>query len=167
MAPEGGYNGQKITDVVNIGIGGSDLVRGDITWQSHDQGCVCRVLIWSRRHSSLTIGKDRGYITCPTLTELTSWKHWGNCLLQLLYSSLLLKPSLHWRQLPMLQAKEESAVAKHFVALSTNVGKDHGYITCPTLTELTSWKHWGNCLLQPLYSQPSNGSWRRLKRNQL
>uniref|UniRef100_A0A673HM01 Glucose-6-phosphate isomerase n=1 Tax=Sinocyclocheilus rhinocerous TaxID=307959 RepID=A0A673HM01_9TELE len=76
-----GFSGKAITDVVNVGIGGSDLVR----------------LIES---SLVIIHNTCTFTTQETITNAETAKEWF-----------------------LQAAKDTSAVAKHFVALSTNAPK--------------------------------------------
>ncbi|KHJ96081.1 glucose-6-phosphate isomerase [Oesophagostomum dentatum] len=81
-----GYTGKKITDVVNIGIGGSDLVRS-VTKKLNPE-------------TTLFIIASKTFTTQETITNAETAKEWF-----------------------LKQAGDKSAVAKHFVALSTNVPK--------------------------------------------
>lgn len=106
-----GYTGKKITDVVNIGIGGSDLGPLMVTealrpygkgLRSHfvsniDGTHMAETLRKVSAETTLFIIASKTFTTQETITNATSAKAW---LLQ--------------------HAKEPSAVAKHFVALSTN-----------------------------------------------
>jgi glucose-6-phosphate isomerase len=81
-----GYTGKSITDIVNIGIGGSDL--GPVM--------VCEGL----KHyaeTALFIVASKTFTTQETLTNAKSAKEWF-----------------------LAKAKDPKAVAKHFVAVSTN-----------------------------------------------
>lgn len=106
-----GYTGKKITDVVNIGIGGSDLGPLMVTealkpyskglksyFVSNIDGThMAEVLNKVNPETTLFIIASKTFTTQETITNATSAKNW---LLE--------------------QAKNPSAVAKHFVALSTN-----------------------------------------------
>lgn len=109
-----GYTGKKITDVVNIGIGGSDLGPLMITealkpygkgLTSHfvsniDGTHMAETLKKVNPETTLFIIASKTFTTQETITNATSAKTW---LVQ--------------------HAKDLSAVAKHFVALSTNQEK--------------------------------------------
>lgn len=106
-----GYTGKKITDVVNIGIGGSDLGPLMVTeaLKPYGKGLVAHfVSNIDGTHMAETLRKvnpettlfiiaSKTFTTQETITNATSAKTW---LLE--------------------KAKDPSAVAKHFVALSTN-----------------------------------------------
>jgi len=109
-----GYTGKKITDVVNIGIGGSDLGPLMVTealkpyskglnlhFVSNIDGThMAETLKKVNAETTLFIIASKTFTTQETITNATSAKTW---LLE--------------------HAKDESAVAKHFVALSTNKEK--------------------------------------------
>lgn len=109
-----GYTGKKITDVVNIGIGGSDLGPVMVTealrkyqkgpnvhFVSNIDGThLSEILKVLNRETTLFIIASKTFTTQETITNATSAKQWF-----------------------LEQAKDESAVAKHFVALSTNKPK--------------------------------------------
>nr|AHB50478.1 glucose-6-phosphate isomerase [Mayetiola destructor] len=109
-----GYTGKKITDIVNIGIGGSDLGPLMVTealkpyskgltvhFVSNIDGThMAETLKKVNVETTLFIIASKTYTTQETITNATSAKTW---LLE--------------------HAKDESAVAKHFVALSTNKEK--------------------------------------------
>ncbi|KAJ7360579.1 hypothetical protein OS493_015687 [Desmophyllum pertusum] len=82
-----GHTGKTITDVVNIGIGGSDLGPLMVTEALKPYG----------KMASMSILSSKTFTTIETITNAKSARDW------------LLK-----------QLKDESAVAKHFIALSTN-----------------------------------------------
>ncbi|MCX6149478.1 MAG: glucose-6-phosphate isomerase [Ignavibacteriales bacterium] len=107
-----GYSGKPIIDVVNIGIGGSDLGPVMVTealkpysdsglnvhFVSNIDGThLAEVLKNIKPETTLFIVASKTFTTQETLTNAISAKNW------ILDSS-----------------KDESAVAKHFVALSTN-----------------------------------------------
>lgn len=107
-----GHSGKPITDVVNIGIGGSDLGPVMVTealkhygkkglnvhFVSNVDGTqLVEVLKDLNPETTLFIVASKTFTTQETLTNAQSAKQW------------LLK-----------SAKDESHVAKHFVALSTN-----------------------------------------------
>jgi len=107
-----GYTGKKITDVVNIGIGGSDLgpvmvtealkpYADDAKLRVHfvsnvDGTHVAETLKTLDPATTLFIIASKTFTTQETMTNAATARAW------------LLK-----------KAKDESAVAKHFVALST------------------------------------------------
>lgn len=113
-----GYTGKKITDVVNIGIGGSDLGPLMVTealkpygkgLTSHfvsniDGTHMAETLKKVNAETTLFIIASKTFTTQETITNATSAKTW---LLE--------------------HAKDASAVAKHFVALSTNKEKVTGF----------------------------------------
>lgn len=107
-----GYTGQAITDVVNIGIGGSDLgpvmatealkpykhKRINVHFVSNIDGThLAEVLKKVQRATTLFIVASKSFTTQETLTNANSAKSWF-----------------------LSDAKEMKHVAKHFVALSTN-----------------------------------------------
>ncbi|MFC0178802.1 glucose-6-phosphate isomerase [Thorsellia kenyensis] len=106
-----GYTGKSITDVVNIGIGGSDLGPLMVTealkpyktplsmhFVSNVDGThIVEVLKQINPETTLFLVASKTFTTQETMTNAHSARDW---LLSF--------------------AKEESAVAKHFVALSTN-----------------------------------------------
>uniref|UniRef100_A0A0K8VBE7 Glucose-6-phosphate isomerase n=1 Tax=Bactrocera latifrons TaxID=174628 RepID=A0A0K8VBE7_BACLA len=109
-----GCTGKQITDVVNIGIGGSDLGPLMVTealkpyckgLHSHfvsniDGTHLAEVLKRVNYETTLFIVASKTFTTQETITNATSAKNW---LLE--------------------HAKDPAAVAKHFVALSTNKEK--------------------------------------------
>lgn len=106
-----GYTGKTITDVINIGIGGSDLGPYMVTealrpYKNHlnmhfvsnvDGTHIAEVLRKVNPETTLVLVASKTFTTQETMTNALSARKW------LLDS-----------------AKDESAVAKHFVALSTN-----------------------------------------------
>ncbi|MEM7356566.1 MAG: glucose-6-phosphate isomerase, partial [Acidobacteriota bacterium] len=107
-----GYTGERITDIVNIGIGGSDLGPLMVAealkpyWreglQAHfvsnvDGSHLCETLKRVRPETTLFIVASKTFTTQETLTNAHSARHW-------LVSAL----------------GDEAAVARHFVAVSTN-----------------------------------------------
>ncbi|XP_034826162.1 glucose-6-phosphate isomerase [Maniola hyperantus] len=109
-----GYTGKSITDVINIGIGGSDLGPLMVTealkpysnqlkvhFVSNIDGThLAEVLKRLNPETALFIIASKTFTTQETITNATSAKNW---FLQV--------------------AKDPSAVSKHFVALSTNAEK--------------------------------------------
>lgn len=106
-----GYTGKAITDVVNIGIGGSDLGPYMVTealrpYKNHlnmhfvsnvDSTHIAETLKKVNPETTLFLVASKTFTTQETMTNAQSARDW------------LLKA-----------AKDESAVAKHFAALSTN-----------------------------------------------
>ena len=106
-----GYTGKAITDVVNIGIGGSDLGPYMVTealrpYKNHlnmhfvsnvDGTHIAETLKKVNPETTLFLVASKTFTTQETMTNAQSARDW------------LLKA-----------AKDESAVAKHFTALSTN-----------------------------------------------
>ncbi|CAJ1055789.1 glucose-6-phosphate isomerase-like [Xyrichtys novacula] len=107
-----GFTGKNITDVVNIGIGGSDLgplmvtealkpysAGGPNVWfvSNIDGTHMAKTLAQLNAETTLFIIASKTFTTQETITNAESAKEW---LLQ--------------------SANDKSAVAKHFVALSTN-----------------------------------------------
>ncbi|XP_064641341.1 glucose-6-phosphate isomerase-like [Lineus longissimus] len=106
-----GYTGERITDVVNIGIGGSDLgpymvtealtPYGDgprVHFTSNVDGThIAKTLKNLRPESTLFIIASKTFTTLETITNANSAKQWF-----------------------LGHAKDPAHVAKHFVALSTN-----------------------------------------------
>ncbi|CAH1640771.1 unnamed protein product [Spodoptera littoralis] len=109
-----GYTGKQITDVINIGIGGSDLGPLMVTealkpYANHlkvhfvsniDGTHLAEVLKRLNPETALFIIASKTFTTQETITNATSAKTWF-----------------------LEAAKDPSAVAKHFVALSTNAEK--------------------------------------------
>jgi glucose-6-phosphate isomerase len=107
-----GYTGERITDVVNIGIGGSDLgpvmatealkpySRPDLRphYVSNVDGThIAETLKKVRPESTVFIVASKTFTTQETLTNAQSARRWF-----------------------LDSAKDEAHIAKHFVALSTN-----------------------------------------------
>ncbi|XP_063833593.1 glucose-6-phosphate isomerase [Ostrinia nubilalis] len=106
-----GYTGKEITDVINIGIGGSDLgplmvtealkpyaTRLKVHFVSNIDGThLAEVLKRLNPETALFIIASKTFTTQETITNATSAKNWF-----------------------LENAKDPAAVAKHFVALSTN-----------------------------------------------
>eukprot|EP00730_Choanoeca_flexa_P019404 TRINITY_DN9477_c0_g1_i1.p1 TRINITY_DN9477_c0_g1~~TRINITY_DN9477_c0_g1_i1.p1 ORF type:complete len:578 (+),score=189.90 TRINITY_DN9477_c0_g1_i1:75-1808(+) len=109
-----GYTGQAITDVVNIGIGGSDLgplmvtealkpYAGDLKvhFVSNIDGThLAEVLRNIQPATTLFVIASKTFTTQETITNATSAKEWF-----------------------LAAAKDDKHIAKHFVALSTNEEK--------------------------------------------
>jgi glucose-6-phosphate isomerase len=106
-----GYSGKEITDVVNIGIGGSDLgpvmvsealkpykTRLNVHFVSNVDGThIAETLKKLDPETTLFIIASKTFTTQETMTNAESAKNWF-----------------------LETAKDKSSVAKHFVALSTN-----------------------------------------------
>ncbi|XP_048024984.1 glucose-6-phosphate isomerase b [Megalobrama amblycephala] len=107
-----GYTGKSITDVVNVGIGGSDLgplmvtealkpysKGGPRVWfvSNIDGTHIAKTLAELNAETTLFIVASKTFTTQETITNAESAKEWF-----------------------LQAAKDQSAVAKHFVALSTN-----------------------------------------------
>uniref|UniRef100_A0A8D3EE47 Glucose-6-phosphate isomerase n=1 Tax=Scophthalmus maximus TaxID=52904 RepID=A0A8D3EE47_SCOMX len=110
-----GFSGKSITDVVNIGIGGSDLgplmvtealkpysTGGPNVWfiSNIDGTHLAKTLAQLNAESTLFIIASKTFTTQETITNAESARDWF-----------------------LQAAKDKSAVAKHFVALSTNAPK--------------------------------------------
>lgn len=109
-----GYTGDCIKDVVNIGIGGSDLgplmvtealkhfqVGPNVHFVSNVDGThLAEVLKKLRPETTLFIIASKTFTTQETITNAESAKTWF-----------------------LNSAKDQHHVAKHFVALSTNIAK--------------------------------------------
>ncbi len=110
-----GYTGERITDVVNIGIGGSDLGPVMVTealkpyaqeglnlhFVSNVDGThIVEALKLCRPETTLFIVASKTFTTQETLTNAGTAKEWF-----------------------LKAAGNESAVARHFVALSTNTAE--------------------------------------------
>jgi len=106
-----GYSGKEITDIVNIGIGGSDLgpvmvcsalkhfkTRLNVHFVSNvDGNHIAEVVKDLNPETTLFIIASKTFTTQETMTNANSAKDW------------------------FLQAGKQEDVAKHFVALSTNI----------------------------------------------
>ena len=107
-----GFTGKTITDVVNIGIGGSDLGPAMVTESLLDYHCpnikfhfVSNIdstqLFETERHlnpeTTLFIIASKTFTTQETMTNARSARDWF-----------------------MRTAKDEAAIAKHFIAISSN-----------------------------------------------
>uniref|UniRef100_A0A665VJX2 Glucose-6-phosphate isomerase n=1 Tax=Echeneis naucrates TaxID=173247 RepID=A0A665VJX2_ECHNA len=107
-----GYTGKSITDVVNVGIGGSDLgplmvtealkpysKDGPHVWfvSNIDGTHIAKTLAQLNAETTLFIIASKTFTTQETITNAESAKAWF-----------------------LEHAKDKAAVAKHFVALSTN-----------------------------------------------
>uniref|UniRef100_A0A8C1NI16 Glucose-6-phosphate isomerase n=1 Tax=Cyprinus carpio TaxID=7962 RepID=A0A8C1NI16_CYPCA len=110
-----GFSGKAITDVVNIGIGGSDLgplmvtealkpysKGGPNVWfvSNIDGTHMAKTLAQLNAETTLFIIASKTFTTQETITNAETAKEWF-----------------------LRAAKDTSAVAKHFVALSTNAPK--------------------------------------------
>lgn len=106
-----GYTGKAITDVINIGIGGSDLGPYMVTealrpYKNHlnmhfvsnvDGTHIAETLKKVNPETTLVLVASKTFTTQETMTNALSARDWL-----------------------LAAAKDETAVAKHFVALSTN-----------------------------------------------
>ncbi|AWX15137.1 glucose-6-phosphate isomerase [Mergibacter septicus] len=106
-----GYTGKAITDVINIGIGGSDLGPYMVTealrpYKNHltmhfvsnvDGTHIAETLKKVNPETTLVLVASKTFTTQETMTNAHSARDWF-----------------------LAQAKDETQVAKHFVALSTN-----------------------------------------------
>lgn len=106
-----GYTGKAITDVINIGIGGSDLGPYMVTealrpYKNHlnmhfvsnvDGTHIAEVLKKVNPETTLVLVASKTFTTQETMTNALTAREWL-----------------------LAAAKDESAVAKHFAALSTN-----------------------------------------------
>jgi len=109
-----GYSGEQIKDVVNIGIGGSDLgplmvtealkpyqVGPNVHFVSNIDGThMSEVLKKCKPETTLFVIASKTFTTQETITNANTAKEWF-----------------------LKTAGQEDAVAKHFVALSTNATK--------------------------------------------
>jgi len=127
-----GYTGKSITDVVNIGIGGSDLgplmvtealkpyqVGPNVHFVSNIDGTHMAVTLKRcNPETTLFVIASKTFTTQETITNATTAKMWF-----------------------LESAKDESAVAKHFVALSTNKPKvaDFGIDAENNMFEFWDW----------------------------
>lgn len=126
-----GYTGMNITDVVNIGIGGSDLGPVMVTealkpyqkgpnvhFVSNIDGThLATTLKKLKPETTLFIVASKTFTTQETITNATSARDWF-----------------------LKAAGDKSHVAKHFVALSTNIAKvkDFG-ISADSIFEFWDW----------------------------
>uniref|UniRef100_A0A7N8WJN2 glucose-6-phosphate isomerase n=1 Tax=Mastacembelus armatus TaxID=205130 RepID=A0A7N8WJN2_9TELE len=119
-----GFTGKTITDVVNIGIGGSDLgplmvtealkpysAGGPNVWfvSNIDGTHLAKTLAQLNAETTLFIIASKTFTTQETITNAESAREWF-----------------------LQTAKDKSAVAKHFVALSTNSAKVKDFGIDPT-----------------------------------
>lgn len=126
-----GYTGKKITDVVNIGIGGSDLgpvmitealksyqVGPNVHFVSNIDGTHLATTIKDLNpETTLFIIASKTFTTQETITNATSARDWF-----------------------LKTAHDKSYVAKHFVALSTNVQKVQEFgISSSSIFEFWDW----------------------------
>uniref|UniRef100_A0A6G1SMR6 Glucose-6-phosphate isomerase n=1 Tax=Aceria tosichella TaxID=561515 RepID=A0A6G1SMR6_9ACAR len=126
-----GWTGKKITDVVNIGIGGSDLgpvmvtealkpyQRGpDVHFVSNIDGTHLATAIKKLNpETTLFIVASKTFTTQETITNATSARDWF-----------------------LAAAKDKVHVAKHFVALSTNLAKVQEFGISPdSIFEFWDW----------------------------
>jgi glucose-6-phosphate isomerase len=127
-----GQTGQRIRDVVNIGIGGSDLgpkmvcealaPYGDAQLRMHfvsnvDGSHISHVLAQCNPETTLFIIASKTFTTQETMTNAHTARAW-------LLSAL----------------KDEAAVARHFVAVSTNTAKVKAFgIDTANMFEFWDW----------------------------
>lgn len=127
-----GYTGESITDIVNIGIGGSDLGPVMVTealrpfWKEGmsvhfvsnvDGTHIAETFKKIKPESTLFLIASKSFTTQETMTNAFTAREW------------LLK-----------HAKDEAAVAKHFAALSTNAEKVKEFgIAAENMFEFWSW----------------------------
>ncbi|XP_074067607.1 glucose-6-phosphate isomerase [Macrotis lagotis] len=127
-----GYTGKTITDVINIGIGGSDLgplmvtealkpysKGGPRVWfvSNIDGTHIAKTLAELNPETSLFIIASKTFTTQETITNAETAKEWF-----------------------LQSAKDPSAVAKHFVALSTNAPKVQAFgIDTENMFEFWDW----------------------------
>ncbi|MFN2201933.1 MAG: glucose-6-phosphate isomerase [Caldilineaceae bacterium] len=114
-----GYTGERITDIVNIGIGGSDLGPKMVTQALTPYGSpelrvhfvsnvdgtdIAETFKWIRPETTLFLVASKTFTTQETMTNAHTAREWL-----------------------LSQAGEEGAVAKHFVAMSTNEKAVHEF----------------------------------------
>jgi glucose-6-phosphate isomerase len=126
-----GYTGKAITDVVNIGIGGSDLGPYMVTealkpYKNHlnmhfvsnvDGTHITEVLKQVNPETTLFLVASKTFTTQETMTNAHTARDWF-----------------------LAEAKDESQVAKHFAALSTNAETVSAFgIDTDNMFEFWSW----------------------------
>uniref|UniRef100_A0A6Q2YTW4 Glucose-6-phosphate isomerase n=1 Tax=Esox lucius TaxID=8010 RepID=A0A6Q2YTW4_ESOLU len=127
-----GFSGKAITDVVNIGIGGSDLgplmvtealkpysKGGPNVWfvSNIDGTHMAKTLAQLNAETTLFIIASKTFTTQETITNAESAREWF-----------------------LQTANDQSAVAKHFVALSTNAPKVQAFgIDTNNMFEFWDW----------------------------
>jgi len=127
-----GYTGKRITDIVNIGIGGSDLGPLMVTealrpyWQEGmnvhfvsnvDGTHIAETLNKISPETTLFLIASKTFTTQETMTNAHTARRWF-----------------------LEQAQDESAVAKHFAALSTNAaGVQEFGIAAENMFEFWDW----------------------------
>ncbi|MDG6882384.1 Glucose-6-phosphate isomerase [Phocoenobacter uteri] len=126
-----GYTDKAITDVINIGIGGSDLGPYMVTealrpYKNHltmhfvsnvDGTHIAETLKKCNPETTLVLVASKTFTTQETMTNAHSARDWL-----------------------LASAKDESAVAKHFVALSTNATEVAKFgIDTENMFEFWSW----------------------------
>ncbi len=112
-----GFSGKKITDVVNIGIGGSDLgpmlaTEALTPYASEDLHChfvsnidashLSNILVKLNPETTLFIVASKSFTTLETLTNATTAQHW---------------------LMNAVTSEKASATKKHFVAISSAIDK--------------------------------------------
>lgn len=126
-----GFTGKKITDVVNIGIGGSDLgpvmvtealkpyqIGPHVHFVSNIDGThLATVIKKLNPETTLFIVASKTFTTQETITNATSARDWF-----------------------LASAKDKAHVAKHFIALSTNIPKVKEFgISSDSIFEFWDW----------------------------
>ena len=127
-----GFGGERITDVVNIGIGGSDLgprmaAKALTAWQQPDlrvhfvanvdSADLAATLAGLNPRSTLFIVASKTFTTLETMTNARSARQWL-----------------------LAAAGNEAAVAKHFVAVSTNLAATAAFgIASDNVFEFWDW----------------------------
>ena len=106
-----GYDGDSVTDVVNIGIGGSDLGPVMVTRALRPYGGPLRVHFVSNVDGSQIVDTLAGLTAATTLFLVAS---------KTFTTEETLANARQARRWLVEAAGDEAAVAKHFVALSTN-----------------------------------------------
>lgn len=128
----GGYTGETITDIVNIGIGGSDLgpkmvthalipyahPRLSVHYVSNVDGSdIMETLKGLRPETTLFLVASKTFTTQETMTNATTARDWL-----------------------LAAAKDDSAVAKHFAAMSTNQKAVEAFgIDAANMFEFSDW----------------------------
>jgi len=141
-----GYTNEPITDIVNIGIGGSDLGLVMVTealkpyWQPNikvhfvsnvDGTHIAETLKKLNPATTLFIIASKSFTTQETMTNALSARQWF-----------------------LEAAKDDTAVAAHFVAVSTNAASVKEFGIAPeNMFIFWDWVG-GLCLVQQLYVQP-------------
>jgi glucose-6-phosphate isomerase len=109
-----GYTGKAIRDVVNIGIGGSDLGPVMVTEALRPY--------WKQDICAHFVSNVDGTHLCETLNKVNPETTLFTVASKTFTTQETLTNALSARQWLLDAAKDEKAVARHFVALSTNAG---------------------------------------------